>query len=388
MLTMNSNTSKEEGLDDGGDTVPEPSMGVAAANAILASLAQCGCLDRATAAAKRFHDATKSLLSELTELKILAAEKKVRDDNNDDDAKEQQMMTMPMILHRVSLLEKLMLGGDDGGDGGGGLFGIIEEYYSLPEDVRLAIDLVGPSEENEGGIDKGAVAAAVAAAEDEAATPGSVVVLPAASSLGNGAGSETEADETEIEADETETEAEEAKKTNQKPEDEDHSRILPTESRSGDDDCAAVVDTWTEYIDWASGRVYYHNEKSGETTWERPGADADENWKQYTDDASGEAYYHNEKTGETTWQRPGRTGTQKGYGDDEAGLLFYYNERTGMTTWERSDSGGPYVIADAWTEHTDEATGHRYYYNRKTGETRWDPQVAPVFWARALMAGL
>lgn len=62
---------------------------------------------------------------------------------------------------------------------------------------------------------------------------------------------------------------------------------------------------WTElYSD--EGDVYYHNESTGETTWDRPSDFAPENgedWEELSDD-EGNFYYHNLKTGETSWDQP------------------------------------------------------------------------------------
>jgi hypothetical protein len=64
-------------------------------------------------------------------------------------------------------------------------------------------------------------------------------------------------------------------------------------------------DDWEETHD-DSGQVYYHNTKTGESAWTRPGAD--DTWEK-TQDEAGRAYYHNRATGETAWDEPASSRT-------------------------------------------------------------------------------
>jgi len=98
---------------------------------------------------------------------------------------------------------------------------------------------------------------------------------------------------------------------------------------------------WEEFEDDESGRKYWYNESTGDTTWEQPielaagragMPDRDSlvtcaaasppalpplpalglsnilppEWEQHVDDTSGESYWHNTATGETTWEKPER----------------------------------------------------------------------------------
>lgn len=68
---------------------------------------------------------------------------------------------------------------------------------------------------------------------------------------------------------------------------------------------------WAEATDPASGRTYYYNATTGETSWEVPegyvpkSASADPgDWQELSDPTSGKPYYYNAKTGVTQWDKP------------------------------------------------------------------------------------
>ena len=81
-------------------------------------------------------------------------------------------------------------------------------------------------------------------------------------------------------------------------------------------------DDWVRYKDLASGKMYFHNVKTGETVWEIPNKkpargqmakldlDGDgkvnNDWQAHTEPVSGKRYFHNAKTGETVWEQPQR----------------------------------------------------------------------------------
>ena len=58
---------------------------------------------------------------------------------------------------------------------------------------------------------------------------------------------------------------------------------------------------WQEAVEPKSGRTYYVNKKTQNTSWVNP---ANGHWVEQTDDTSGRQYYVNFKTKETTWTRP------------------------------------------------------------------------------------
>ena len=92
--------------------------------------------------------------------------------------------------------------------------------------------------------------------------------------------------------------------------------------------------SWAEVIEEETGKTYYFNEGTGATQWHHPyGSDSDEEgevtgggtggagagggsrvstgsaeWDEVTDKASGKTYWFNAATGESTWTRPGSGG--------------------------------------------------------------------------------
>ncbi|KAK1947341.1 hypothetical protein P3T76_001351 [Phytophthora citrophthora] len=94
----------------------------------------------------------------------------------------------------------------------------------------------------------------------------------------------------------------------------------------------ALPPFWQEVVDPTSGDVYYWNESTNETAWERPGSSTEEptevkateskttgdqlaeilrfmlalsrDWEEVRDPASGDVYFWNRTTNETSWERP------------------------------------------------------------------------------------
>ena len=72
---------------------------------------------------------------------------------------------------------------------------------------------------------------------------------------------------------------------------------------------------WVEHYDEGSGRTYYHNTDTNETSWTKPegfGDDVDAlmaagdagDWQEVHDEASGRTYYFNKSTNESSWTKP------------------------------------------------------------------------------------
>lgn len=108
-----------------------------------------------------------------------------------------------------------------------------------------------------------------------------------------------------------------------------------------------------------SGKVYYANLVTKETSWTFPaelgagGADApkkEDIWVERQDPKSGRSYYYNQATKERTWNRP-------------AAATVVANDEENKKT-EVDDPA-------AWLERQDPASGRTYYYHKVTKERRW-----------------
>ena len=64
------------------------------------------------------------------------------------------------------------------------------------------------------------------------------------------------------------------------------------------------VEAWIAHRDPNNHKIYYFNEATQQTTWERPEGFKD-GWVRRVDQASGQRYYHNNSTGEHQWDHPG-----------------------------------------------------------------------------------
>ena len=131
---------------------------------------------------------------------------------------------------------------------------------------------------------------------------------------------------------------------------------------------------WMELEDLETGTTYYFNERSGESLWDKPdGFDQrwldqqdqsaligssrrlrDVNvWQEFTDESTGAIYYYNNQTGETQWEKPRN---------------FDHNWLEGMDTSALTARSLRKMDAGQWGEYQDEETGATYYYNSVTGE--------------------
>ena len=74
-----------------------------------------------------------------------------------------------------------------------------------------------------------------------------------------------------------------------------------------------IPDVAVAYEDKATGKKYYVDPDSGESVWTYPG-----DWKEYeSEEHDGQMYYHNEKTDETTWDKPEELGWKRVQVDED-----------------------------------------------------------------------
>ena len=136
---------------------------------------------------------------------------------------------------------------------------------------------------------------------------------------------------------------------------------------------------WKELTDQASGKTYYVNKETRETTWQKPpgfsgggaskpaapkksaaaaakaAAGGGQQWVAKLDAGSGKTYYYDKASRETTWKKP------LGF-DGSAGA------KSGA---KKPAKGGGEALPAGWVEVMDKARGKPYYYHKASKETSW-----------------
>jgi len=186
-----------------------------------------------------------------------------------------------------------------------------------------------------------------------------------------------------------------------------------------------VVGDWQEFYDENSGRNYYANLVTRETKWEMPEAfrlareaaekgrrppagppqndeDGDDVWEMYFDEDTGRNYWYNTDTQETTWDNPadrespadGDRVTGRRKQDSFASLTTpdLPSERSGAIRPMSSTSHAGETdidedvevqdIGGKWRKVYDENSGNHYYYHVHTHETTW---TMPPEWDNKLL---
>jgi plastin-1 len=146
---------------------------------------------------------------------------------------------------------------------------------------------------------------------------------------------------------------------------------------------------WQRYADPGTGRPYWHNGTSNETTWTDPDAPIYGEWRELTDHASSKTYYHNVRTNKVSWELPPDAAVAKEAAKPPAtrwikktepasGRTFFANVDTGETSWilpgPLRDGGGGRLLGE-WFSKTDAASSGKYYIHAESNETTWEKPV-------------
>lgn len=106
---------------------------------------------------------------------------------------------------------------------------------------------------------------------------------------------------------------------------------------------------WKKFVDQASGRPYWYNATTKETTWTDPNAPVYGDWRELVDETTKKTYYHNIHTNEVVWQLPAEAAAIKAQKLKEAAKS--------KARWIRKREGGE--------------GGRVYFANVDNGETCW-----------------
>mmetsp|Transcript_3943 Transcript_3943/g.6029 ORF Transcript_3943/g.6029 Transcript_3943/m.6029 type:complete len:1253 (-) Transcript_3943:27-3785(-) len=142
-------------------------------------------------------------------------------------------------------------------------------------------------------------------------------------------------------------------------------------------------DKWTKQSD-DDGNIYYYNETTQETTWDKPNSYQEQDPGNNLDSTGTppmSSPLQNDALSPTK-QEPSSPTVKCIWSkhQDEEGRVYYYNEKTEETQWdkpdgfiERCENFAPTSSTDttSWSKHLDK-DGRQYYYNEDTGETQWD----------------
>jgi len=185
----------------------------------------------------------------------------------------------------------------------------------------------------------------------------------------------------------------------------------------------SLPDGWEKMEDPSSGKTYYHNAKSGETSWDRPedtpddllhddaesesvqindnhedqenvsanSIEAEEKdtqppsdplpdyWVEAEDPSSGGFYFYNTLTEEVSWERPSDSTESSASGELNGDFTFdeiNNDDHVGSDTESIESVRSP--LPEGWVESTDPTSGDTYYYNVNSEETSWDrPEKSP-----------
>jgi hypothetical protein len=137
---------------------------------------------------------------------------------------------------------------------------------------------------------------------------------------------------------------------------------------------APAASDWAEHSDPATGKMFYYNLKTKESSWTKPA-------ELMKPPIVAPAYGLSGPVGGSVTAAPGALPGALPAGwtqntDPATGKTFYYNATTKESKWERPAPApavlGVGALPPDWTQNTDPTTGKTFYYNAKTQESKWE----------------
>ncbi|XP_040186782.1 uncharacterized protein LOC120918942 isoform X3 [Rana temporaria] len=174
---------------------------------------------------------------------------------------------------------------------------------------------------------------------------------------------------------------------------------------------SSTLDDWETHTDQGSGQLFYYNSVTGETTWDCPfdqaeeqlispaspsPAEEDSNWEKHFDETSGQFYFHNPVTGETSWDPPAQDDLHPSggkpmfspYGSMErrppTPEADYPDSPQEDINYPETDYGGRYIPPPPYKAPSEEQLsgwayhfkdGQRFYTNNYNGDTLGSPEL-------------
>jgi len=185
-----------------------------------------------------------------------------------------------------------------------------------------------------------------------------------------------------------------------------------------DETSSKANEEWRELVDDKTGKPYWHNVSTGETSWFKPksnlqamdsykstglsvgkignlksklgrkggarkttdetsSATEEEDWRELIDDKTGKSYWYNVSTGETAWSHSKAnlkamdSYKSTGLSVGKIGNLKSKLGKTGGTRKTKDETSNGAKDEEEWRELIDDKTGRSYWHNVSTGETTW-----------------